>query len=221
MRTLQRRLATDTRYTLLGLPLSVASFATTVIGVSAGLGSAVAFVGLPVLAATAAAAKHLADLERVALPDVLGHPVARPAYTPVPEGAGWFRRVMNPLTSGQAMMDLLHGIIALPFALAAFVLSAVWWAGAIAGLTFPIYGWAIARIPGALENGLPEWLGLAATPTTFVLVTTAVGALFALTLVPVVRMAALLKAGVAQTMLTRAVHPEPAATREPTWVIAR
>ncbi|WP_090945925.1 hypothetical protein [Nonomuraea jiangxiensis] len=45
MRTLQRRLTTDTRYTLFGLPLSVASFATTVIGFSAGLGSAVAFVG--------------------------------------------------------------------------------------------------------------------------------------------------------------------------------
>ncbi|MEQ4721944.1 sensor domain-containing protein [Nonomuraea sp. B19D2] len=199
---------------MLGLPLAVASFTTTVAGVSAGLGSAVAFVGLPVLAATAAASRHLADLERVALPGVLGHPVARPSYAPAPEGAGWFRRAMNPLTSGQAWMDLLYGIIALPFSLAAFVLTAVWWAGAVAGLTFPIYGWAIARIPGAGE-GL-QWLGLPDTPTMFVVVTTAVGALFALTLVPVVRIAALLKASVAQVLLTRAAYlPEkPAATPE-------
>src|SRR5690242_535098 len=114
MTTLQRRLATDTRYTLLGLPLSLASFGVTVVGVSAGLGGAVAFVGLPVLAATAAASRHLADLERVALPGVLGHPVARPPYTSAPEGAGWLRRTMNPLASGQAWMDLLHGIIAFP-----------------------------------------------------------------------------------------------------------
>ncbi|MEV1173727.1 sensor domain-containing protein [Nonomuraea sp. NPDC049784] len=220
MRTLQR-LTTDTRYVLLGLPLAVASFTVTVAGVSAGLGAAVVFVGLPVLAATAAASKHLADLERVALPDVLGHPVARPPYTPAPEGAGWFRRAMNPLTSGQAWMDLLYGIIAFPFSLAAFVLTAVWWTGAVAGLAFPIYGWAIARIPG-VGHGLPEWLGFAGSPTMFVIVNTAVGALFALTLLPVVRIAALLKASVAQVLLTRAAYPEkPAMTPEPAWLAGR
>ncbi|MEU6713732.1 sensor domain-containing protein [Nonomuraea sp. NPDC046802] len=218
MGTLQR-LGTDTRYVLLGLPLSVASFTATVAGVSAGLGSAVAFVGLPLLAATAAASRHMADLERVALPGVLGHPVARPAYTPVPEGAGWFRRVMNPLTSGQACMDLLHGIVALPFALVSFVLTVTWWAAAVAGLTFPIYGWVIARIPGAGVH--LEWLGLPNTPTMLVIVTTAVGVLFALTLVPVVRMAALFKASVAQAMLTRAAYPEPAPARDLAWASAR
>ncbi|MEV4111445.1 sensor domain-containing protein [Nonomuraea sp. NPDC049695] len=220
MRALQRRLATDTRYTLLGLPLAVASFAVTVVGVSAGLGSAVAFVGLPVLAATAAASRHLADLERVALPGVLGHPVARPPYAPAPEGAGWFRRAMNPLTSGQAWMDLLYGIIAFPFSLVAFVLTTVWWAGALAGLTFPIYGWVIARIPGAEHGVVLQWLGLPETPTMFVVANTAVGVLFALTLVPVVRMAALLKAGVAQVMLTRAAYvtERPAVNTESAWL---
>ncbi|WP_431914998.1 sensor domain-containing protein [Nonomuraea jabiensis] len=220
MTSLQRRLATDTRYTLLGLPLSLASFGVTVVGVSAGLGGAVAFVGLPVLAATAAASRHLADLERVALPDVLGHPVARPPYTPVPEGAGWFRRMMNPLASGQAMMDLLHGIIAFPFALVSFVLTATWWLGAVAGLTFPIYGWAVDRIPG-VGDGLPEWLAFYGDPTAFVIVNTVAGALFALTLVPVARIAALLKGGIAQTMLTRAAYPESAAAQERAWIAGR
>ncbi|MEW1838571.1 sensor domain-containing protein [Nonomuraea angiospora] len=220
MTTLQRRLATDTRYTLLGLPLSLASFGVTVVGVSAGLGGAVAFVGLPVLAATAAASRHLADLERVALPGVLGHPVARPPYTSAPESAAWLRRMMNPLASGQAWMDLLHGIIAFPFALASFVLTATWWLGAVAGLTFPVYGWAVARIPG-VGDGLPEWLAFYGDPTTFVIVNTVAGALFALTLVPVARMAALLKAGIAQTMLTRAAYPGPAAAQEQAWITGR
>ncbi|KAB8193275.1 hypothetical protein FH608_023615 [Nonomuraea phyllanthi] len=224
MRTLQRRLSTDTRYTLLGLPAAVASFTVTVAGVSAGLGSAVVFVGLPVLAATAAASRHLADLERVALPGVLGQPVARPEYPAAPASAGLVRRMLNPMTAGQAWMDLLYGIVGFPFALVSFILTAVWWTGAVAGLTFPLYGWAIARIPGA-GHGLTEWLGLADTPVMFVAVNTAVGALFALTLVPVVRMAALMKASVAQAMLTRAAYPgghpgagsEPAVIREPAW----
>ncbi|WP_188188192.1 sensor domain-containing protein [Nonomuraea sp. SYSU D8015] len=221
MRTLQR-LLTDTRYVLLGLPMAVMSFSIVVVGVSAGLGAAVAFVGLPVLAATAALTRNLADVERVALPGVLGHPVARPRYAPAPAGAGWFRRLMNPILNGQAWLDLLHGIVAFPFALLSFVLTTVWWAGAVAGLTFPLYGWIIARIPG-VELGWPEWLGLPDNDLAFVVVNTAAGLAFALTLVPVVRLAALLKAGVAQAMLTRAADPEPAPSiyAETAWLVNR
>ncbi|MFB4275958.1 MULTISPECIES: sensor domain-containing protein [unclassified Nonomuraea] len=214
MRTLRRRLATDTRYTLLGLPTAVAHFTVVVAGVSAGLGSAVAFVGLPILAGTALMARNLADFERVALPDVLDRPVARPHYGTTPAGAGWFRRVMNPLTSGQAWLDLLHGIVAFPIALAAAVVTAVWWAGAIAGLTFPIYGWVLARIP-EVDGGWPALLGLGDGDLAFVGFNTLVGVLFALTLVPVVRGAALIKASVAQAMLTRA--PAYPSVSEPRW----
>ncbi|MFC7099149.1 sensor domain-containing protein [Nonomuraea rubra] len=137
MTTLRHRLATDTRYTLLGLPMAVVHFAVVVVGISAGLGTAVVFIGLPILAATAAAARNLADFERVALPGVLGRPVARPPYRPAPAWAGRLRRTMNPLTSGQAAIDLLYGILAFPVSLAASVVVAVWWAGTLAGLTFP------------------------------------------------------------------------------------
>ncbi|MFC4111014.1 sensor domain-containing protein [Nonomuraea zeae] len=221
MRPLQR-LATDTRYVLIGFPAAVVMFATVVTGVAAGLGSAVAFVGLPILAATAALARNLADIERVMLPGVLGHPVARPQYAAAPEGAGALRRLLNPLTSGQAAADLLYGIIAFPFAIASFVLVTVWWAGAIAGLTFPIYGWRIAAIPGS-EVSLPGWLGLGHSDLAFVGFYTVAGVLFALTLPAVVRIAALLKASVAQVMLTRAAYPAPAPSpyAEAAWSASR
>ncbi|MFI7614274.1 sensor domain-containing protein [Nonomuraea terrae] len=209
MRTLQRRLTTDTRYILLGLPAAVIGFTGVVAGVSAGVGTAVVFAGLPILAGTAAMARNLADVERVALPGVLGHPVDRPPYRPAPAGASWFRRVMNPLTSGQAWLDLLHGIVALPIALAAAVVTLVWWAGAIAGLLFPLYGWVIAAIPGS-DGGLPALLGLGDGDLVFVGFNTLVGVLFALTLVPVVRGAALMKAAVSQALLTRAAFPAAA-----------
>ncbi|MFI7420924.1 sensor domain-containing protein [Nonomuraea sp. NPDC049684] len=219
MTTLRHRVATDTRYVLLGLPAAAASFTLAVAGVSAGLGTAVVFAGLPVLAATAAMARHFADLERAALPGVLGHPIARPRYAQTPAGAGSFRRMMNPLASGQAAMDLLHAIIAFPVSLAAAVVSAVWWAGAVLGLTFPLYGWAIAAIPG-VDGGLPALLGLGAGTVPFVVFNTAVGLLFALTLVPVVRTAALVKASVSQALLTRA-HVPSVEGASPVWVTAR
>ncbi|GAA2850613.1 sensor domain-containing protein [Nonomuraea rubra] len=209
MTTLRHRLATDTRYTLLGLPMAVVHFAVVVVGISAGLGTAVVFIGLPILAATAAAARNLADFERVALPGVLGRPVARPPYRPAPAWAGRLRRTMNPLTSGQAAIDLLYGILAFPVSLAASVVVAVWWAGTLAGLTFPLYGWIIAAIPG-VDHSLPELLGLGGGDTMFVVFNTAIGVLFALTLVPVVRGAALVKASLAQAMLTRAPLDAPA-----------
>ncbi|MGR6917068.1 sensor domain-containing protein [[Actinomadura] parvosata] len=212
MTTLRHRLATDTRYTLLGLPAAVVSFAVVVVGISAGLGTAIVFAGLPVLAATAAMARHLADLERVALPGVLGRPVARPPYRPAPARAGRLRRTLNPLASGQAVMDLLYAIVGFPIALLASILTAVWWAGTIAGLTFPLYGWFLAALPG-MEESLPRLLGLGGDAVTFVVFNTVAGVLFALTLVPVVRGAALLKASLAQAMLTRA--PSDGVVAEP------
>ncbi|MEU8360602.1 sensor domain-containing protein [Nonomuraea sp. NPDC048882] len=205
MTSLRRRLATDTRYALLGLPVAVLHFAVAVAGIAAGVGGAVAFVGLPILAGAAAMARGLSDVERVALPEVLGRSVARPSYTAVPAGAGWFRRLMNPLASGQSWLDLLYGIIAFPFSLAAAVVTMVWWAGTIAGLTFPVYGWILARLPGT-DGSLAALLGLGDGDLAFVGVNTAVGVLFALTLMPVVRAAALVKASLAQAMLTRASY---------------
>ncbi|MEU7855608.1 sensor domain-containing protein [Nonomuraea sp. NPDC049141] len=211
MTTLRHRIATDTRYVLLGFPTAVISFVLVLAGVAAGAGSAVAFVGLPILAASAAMARNFADVERVLLPDVLGRRLARPRYRQAPADAGWFRRTMNPLTSGQAALDILHAIIAFPIAIATFAVTVVWWAGAIAGLTFPLYGWIIARIPG-YQGDLPGLLGLGSDLTTLVVFNTVLGVLFALTLLPVVRGAALVKANLAQAMLTRPAYDERPAT---------
>lgn len=207
METLRHRISTDTRYVMAGFPVSVIAFTLVVAGVSAGLGSLVVFVGLLILAATALVARAFADLERAMLPDVVGQPLARPEYPQAPAGAGWLRRAVNPLASGQVWADLLHAIVIFPFAVASFVVTVVWWAGAIAGLTFPLYGWILAKIPGMIEGGLPALLGLAHTEAMFVTFNTVLGVGFALTLVPVVRVAALLKAGISQAMLTRAVYP--------------
>ncbi|MEV4219032.1 sensor domain-containing protein [Nonomuraea sp. NPDC049725] len=206
MTNLRRRIAVDTRYVLTGFPLAVIGFCLIVTGIAAGLGSAVAFVGLPILAATATMARRFADVERAALPEVLGRPLARPEYREAPAWAGWFRRTMNPVLNAQAPMDLLYAILSFPIAIVSFVFAVVWWAGAIAGLTFPVYGWLLTGVPGFHEGGLPALLGFGADMATHITFNVIVGVLFALTLVPVLRGAALVKATLAQAMLTRPAY---------------
>lgn len=202
MKSLPRRIAADTRYNLVGLPTSVASFSLTITGLAAGIGSLVAVVGLPILGGTGAMARTFADHERAALTEVLDQPLERPHYASSPADAGWFRRALNPLTSGQTWMDLLHAIVTFPLSLVGFILTAVWWAGAIAGLTFPLYGWILYRIPD-FHGSLPELLGLGGDLTTYVVFNTALGVVFAITLPVVLRLAALTRASIAQTLLTR------------------
>ncbi|GAA3161365.1 sensor histidine kinase [Planomonospora alba] len=200
MRSLLRRVGTDTRYLLLGFPLAVVAFVLLVAGFAAGVGTVIVWVGLPVLAATLMVARGFADLERRMLPEVLGRPVARPRYRRAPEGAGGFRRMVNPLTNGQSWLDLLHGIVNFPIALVTFCLTITWWVGTVLGLTAPVYGWITANIPG--NTGLAELIGLGDSALMEVVLTTVIGLLFALTLPVVLRGAALIQAGLGRAMLT-------------------
>ncbi|MBG0826585.1 sensor domain-containing protein [Planomonospora sp. ID67723] len=204
MNPLMRRIGTDTRYLLLGLPLAIVAFCLMVTGFSLGMGTVVIWVGVPILGASLMLARGFADLERRMLPEVLGHPVARPRYRPTPQGAGMFRRLVNPLTNGQSWMDLLYGIVNLPVAVVTFCLTVTWWAGAITGLTYPIYGWILEGIPD--NNGLAELLGFGDSAVIGVVMTTAIGLLFAITLPAVIRGAALVQAGLSRAMLTGAAE---------------
>ncbi|GGL58495.1 sensor domain-containing protein [Planomonospora parontospora] len=204
MDLLTRRIGTDTRYLLLGFPLAIVAFCLMAIGFSLGVGTVAIWVGVPILGASLMLARGFADLERRMLPEVLGHPVARPRYRPTPRGAGMFRRLANPLTSGQSWMDLLYGIVNLPVAIVTFCLTVTWWAGAITGLTYPIYGWILEGIPD--NTGLAELLGFGDGALIGVVMTTAIGVLFAVTLPAVIRGAALVQAGLSRAMLTGAAE---------------
>ncbi|WP_049567265.1 sensor histidine kinase [Nonomuraea sp. SBT364] len=200
MRSLMRRVLLDTRYTLVGFPTTVIGFAVALAGLAAGVGSAVVWIGVPVLAGTLMAARGFADAERGWLSDVLKRPPVRPRYKPAPAGAGRFRRIVNPLTSGQSWLDLLHAIVNFPPALLAFVLTLVFWALPITGLTYPIYGLITSRIENNVE--LPELLGLGEGYLVNSIFYVALGLLFLLIMPFTVRGAALLRAGLGRALLT-------------------
>ncbi|NUW45425.1 sensor histidine kinase [Nonomuraea rhodomycinica] len=200
MRSLMRRVLLDTRYTLVGFPTTVIGFAILISGFAAGLGTAVVWIGVPILAGVLMIARGFADAERGWLSDVLGRPPVRPRYKPAPEGAGRFRRLINPLTSGQSWLDLLHGILNLPMAIIAFVLTVVFWALPFLGLTYPLYGVVTSRIPGNME--LPELLGFGRGYGVNVVFYVSLGLLGLLVMPFMVRGAALIRAGLGRALLT-------------------
>jgi signal transduction histidine kinase len=203
MRSVLRQVGIDTRYALVGFPVAVIGFCLLITGFALGVGLIPLFgVGLLVLAVTLLIARGFAELERRQLPDVLGHSAARPRYARAPEGAGQIRRLLNPLTNGQAWLDLLHGIVIFPIAILAFVLTVTWWSVAIAGLLYPVYGWILQRIPRDENRELPELLGFPDTLFVNTVFNMSVGLVFLLTLPLVLRGVTLIRAGIGRALLT-------------------
>ncbi|GII89194.1 histidine kinase [Sphaerisporangium siamense] len=195
-----KRLGTDTRYLLLGFPLGVLSFCLLLPGLVAGIGTAVVWLGLPILAGTLLMARGFANVARSRLPEILGRPVALPRLKRAPEGASRPRRMMQPLLDGQSWLDLLHGIVVFPVATITFVVTVAWWGVTLTGLLYPLFGWIIPQSPDNVQ--LPELLGLGRGYTVDALFYVAVGAVFGLTLPLVLRSAALLQAGLGRALLT-------------------
>ncbi|MDA8368861.1 MAG: sensor domain-containing protein [Nocardiopsaceae bacterium] len=205
MSELTRRIGADTRYLILGFPAAVVSFSLLVPLFATGLGTAVTVFGLFVLALALLIARGFATAERNLLSEVLGRPISAPRYRRPPVGAGWFRTGTTPLACGQSWMDLAYGILRLPLATASFTIAVSWWAVALGGLAYPLYGWVIEATPG--NTSLPELLGLSDGLGVSFLFHVLVGALSAATLPFVLRFTALLNAGLAQALLTPAPSP--------------
>lgn len=200
MRSLVRQAGVDSRYLLIAFPTALIGFILMVVGFALGLGTLVIWVGVLVLSVTLLIARGFADLERRMLPEVLRRPVARPRYRPAPDNAGRVRRAVNPITNGQSWLDLLHGIVIFPFSILGFVVTVVWWAVAVTGLLYPAYGWILHRIPD--NHDLPELLGLGTGLGIQVTFHLALGVLFAVTLPFMIRLVALIRAGISRALLT-------------------
>lgn len=200
MRIIVRQLGIDSRYVLLTLPLTLASFVVLLTGFLAGVSLLVTVIGLPVMTGTFYLARGFANLERLSIPGVLRRAPASPRYRPVPPGAGWLTRMLTPVSQPQSWLDLSHGVLALPIAIGTFVVVATWWAGALAGTLYVLYDWALPHSPDNV--GLHELLGLPDAAGPRVIFNTAIGLFFLFTLPLVVRGCAVFQAGFARAMLS-------------------
>jgi signal transduction histidine kinase len=195
-----RRLGIDTGYVVLGFPLAVVTFAALVAGLSAGLGTLVVVVGLPILTATVFMARCFADIERLRFPAVLRLPRSRPNYRAAPRGAGVWKRIITPLTQSQYWLDVAHGVLQFPMAVAAFCIVVSWWAVAVAGTLTVTWDWSVPRGPD--NTSLAQLIGLGDSSFARIGFQTAVGLACLLTLPAVTRGCALVCAGFSRFLLT-------------------
>lgn len=195
-----RQLGIDTAYVLLGFPLAIASFSIVVAGLSAGLGTLIVVIGLPLLAATVLIARVFADIDRLRFPAVLRQPRARPTYRKAGPGASIWKRLVTPLADGQSWLDLTHAVARFPISVATFCVVVSWWAIAVGGTLTVAWDWAIPRGPD--NQSLAQLIGLGDSAFARIGFQTVIGLLFLLTLPLAVRGCALLEAAFARVLLT-------------------
>ena len=199
-RRIGRRIGLDTQYVLLGFPLGLITIPLFLFGFFFGIGTLIIWIGLPVLFATLMMARGFAALERVRVGAVLDGRLPHAHYKRAGEKPSLVRRILTPLSDGQSWLDLLHGVFRFIPSTIAFVFTITWWAGALGGLTWPLYGWAIPSGPD--DQQLPELLGLGDGYSTNAVFYLALGFFFVGTLFPVLRGAALLEALFAKGLLS-------------------
>ena len=197
---LLHRLGQDTLYILVGFPLGLVTLIVCLVGFAYGVSTAIIWMGVPVLVGTIMLARGFATVERARMAPVLGRRLPHPVYKRAPREASIARRLFVPLSDGQSWLDLLHGIFRFLPSTIAFAFAVAWWAGALGGLTFPLWDWSIPRGPD--NQDLPELLGLGTAYSTRVVFHMAIGFFFAGTLLPVLRGLALFEAGFARGLLS-------------------
>jgi signal transduction histidine kinase len=195
-----RQLGVDSAYTLVGFPLSIASFVVVITGLAVGIGTLVVWVGLPVLVLTLLVARGFAAVERVRVPAVLQRALPTPVYRRARPDAGLVRRLVEPLRDPQCWLDVVHALLHLVVAIPAFAVTVTWWVGAVGGLSYGAWEWSVPYGPD--NTDLPELLGLGDGRGTRIAFYAALGLLFALTLPAAVRLAALLQAQFGRALLT-------------------
>ena len=135
-----RRFGAEAAYLGLGLLSGTLVCGVWIAGVTVSICLALLIVGLPVVLATFAVFRWLADLERKRAALVLGAPIAS-AYRP--HAGGFGQRLLAALSDPQSWKDLaylgIHGVVG-------FAWGTIWltaWGYALGSLTLPAWWWAL------------------------------------------------------------------------------
>jgi signal transduction histidine kinase len=192
------RLGRDTAYTLLGFPVAIAAFVVAVTGLSLSAGLLITLLGIPVAVATLAAARGFAAVERARLRALDDRPL--PPSGPVVRRGRGLRGWLAPLVDAQSWLAVLHAIVGFPVAIVTFVVTVVWWALTLGGLTYWFWGRFLPdNTVGDTQQSLGELLGWG--PGSDVWIYTATGVFFLLTLLPMLRLLALSQSALARMLV--------------------
>ena len=135
----------ESLHLLLDLPFGIAWFTIVVTGLSLGVGLVVvALVGLLVLAATVFAGRLIGIVERARAAALLGVEVPAPPPRAESEQRTW-PRLRAMLTDQPGWKGLGYGALMLPLGIINFTVVVTMWSLALAGTTYPLWGWAIPQ----------------------------------------------------------------------------
>jgi signal transduction histidine kinase len=151
---------------LLDMPLGIAWFVIAIVGLSVGVGLvALALVGLAILAATVFAGRLIGIVERTRADALLGIQVTPPPARARPKGT--WAGLRSFLTDPVGWKGLGYGMLMLPLGIINFTIVVTTWAIALAGTTYPLYGW---WVPTDLGDNHPihGWLKLGYVSASFV-----------------------------------------------------
>jgi signal transduction histidine kinase len=137
-----RRFGADAAYLALGLLSGTVAFGVWIAGVTVSLSLGLLIVGLPVVLATLAVFRALAELERRRAALVLGAPIAS-VYRPRPQERRLWPHLRVAVRDPQSWKDVAYlGL----FGVVGFTWGVVWatlWGVVLGSLTLPAWWWAM------------------------------------------------------------------------------
>jgi signal transduction histidine kinase len=136
-----RRLAADTLYLTLGLPVGILTFTCVVTGWSLSVGLAITLIGLPLGVLTVVVSRALATVERQRAALVLG--AAVPERYRRPDRPGIVAKLRALLGDAQTWKDLAWHLLLLPLGIAGFTIAVTTWGTTLGLLAMPAWYWSI------------------------------------------------------------------------------
>ncbi|MFJ8742354.1 sensor histidine kinase [Embleya sp. NPDC127516] len=185
-------------FVLSGLPIGLAAFVVLLAGFAAGAVTFVVLLGVPILVATLAAARHFAEIERRRVAAVTGRVLPPHAYRE-PAGEG-FKAGLRALRDPQSWRDLAHALVSFPLRVVSFCLAVTWTVGGLGELLYVVWSWSIPRDPDT--TGLLDLMFGISSRAADIAFNTGIGVLLLASAVPLVRALVAVQAGLARGLLT-------------------
>lgn len=199
LKVMLRRLGQQSIYLLTGFPIALMAFILMVSGLSLGVGLMITVVGFPILAGALLLARAFAVVERFRLSNLMEMETPPVPYKRSVPSDGPIKRVLTPLRDPQCWLDAAHAVVGLPLAIVTWTVLVTWWAVAVGGLTWALWGWSLPSGPD--NQDLVELLGLGSSFPVRAFFYTAAGALCAISLPWVVMGASRIQAGFSSALL--------------------
>ena len=146
----------ESLHLLVNLPVGIVGFAFAVPMLVLGLGTALTFIGLPVLAAAVLGCRGLGAMERARARATLGlgrsGAGAKSGPAPLrPARPGFMAWIGAALKSGASWRSVLYCVLMLPFGVLSFSLTLILWTFGIGYASYPLWQWVFptyANMPG-------------------------------------------------------------------------